>query len=65
MVAEKKHNVFKSSDPATVSADKGFFGCKQFSRTNELLTVQGLDPIDWNPTLNPPASAGQSLKWEL
>ena len=29
-------------------AGGAFFGCKHFSKTNELLRQQGLEPIDWN-----------------
>lgn len=31
-----------------MSARNGFFGSRPFSRTNELLTRQGADPIDWS-----------------
>jgi uracil-DNA glycosylase len=30
-----------------LSANKGFFGCKHFSKTNKLLTEAGMAPIDW------------------
>lgn len=43
-----KHFILKAAHPSPFSADKGFFGCKHFSKTNELLSQQGLDPIDWN-----------------
>ncbi len=49
LIDETKHYVLKASHPSPFSADKGFFGCKHFSRTNELLMMQGLDAIDWNP----------------
>ncbi len=49
LIDETKHFVLKAAHPSPFSADKGFFGCKHFSRTNELLTKQGLTPIDWNP----------------
>ncbi len=51
LIDETKHYVLKAAHPSPFSADKGFFGCKHFSRTNELLTMQGLKAIDWN--LNP------------
>jgi uracil-DNA glycosylase len=31
-----------------MSADRGFFGSKVFSRANELLVAQGGAPVDWN-----------------
>ncbi|MDB5193241.1 MAG: uracil-DNA glycosylase, family 1 [Segetibacter sp.] len=47
LIDETKHFVLKAAHPSPYSADKGFFGCKHFSKTNELLMKQGLDPIDW------------------
>ncbi|MBS1626913.1 MAG: uracil-DNA glycosylase [Bacteroidetes bacterium] len=47
LIDELKHYVLKAAHPSPFSADKGFFGCKHFSRTNELLVKQGLTPIDW------------------
>ncbi len=37
-----------SAHPSPLSAYRGFFGSKPFSRTNELLIAQGKEPIDWN-----------------
>ncbi len=42
-----RHHVLKAAHPSPFSADKGFFGCKHFSTTNQLLEKQGLEPIDW------------------
>ncbi|MDI2034814.1 uracil-DNA glycosylase [Paenarthrobacter nitroguajacolicus] len=36
-----------SVHPSPLSASRGFFGSKPFSRTNELLAEQGADPVDW------------------
>jgi uracil-DNA glycosylase len=47
LIDETKHHVLKAAHPSPFSADKGFFGCKHFSKTNELLVKQGLAPIDW------------------
>lgn len=47
LIDETKHFVLKAAHPSPFSADKGFFGCKHFSKTNELLTDQGLTPINW------------------
>ncbi|MEK7200291.1 MAG: uracil-DNA glycosylase [Bacteroidota bacterium] len=47
LIDETKHFVLKAAHPSPFSADKGFFGCKHFSRTNEILIKQGLEPIDW------------------
>ena len=48
LIDETKHFVLKAAHPAPFSADKGFFGCKHFSKTNELLAKQGLQVIDWH-----------------
>jgi uracil-DNA glycosylase len=47
LIDETKHTVLKAAHPSPFSADKGFFGCKHFSKTNDLLMKQGLEPIDW------------------
>ena len=47
LIDETKHFVLKAAHPSPFSADKGFFGCKHFSKTNDILVKQGLAPIDW------------------
>lgn len=47
LIDELKHHVLKAAHPSPLSAHNGFFGCKHFSRTNDLLVKQGLEPIDW------------------
>jgi uracil-DNA glycosylase len=47
LIDETKHFLLKAAHPSPFSADKGFFGCKHFSKTNELLIRQGLPPIEW------------------
>ena len=42
--------VVQSAHPSPMSADRGFFGSRPFSRANELLIAQGAEPVDW--TLN-------------
>ncbi|WP_018658255.1 uracil-DNA glycosylase [Actinomadura flavalba] len=37
----------ESAHPSPMSADRGFFGSRPFSRANDLLTRQGAAPIDW------------------
>jgi uracil-DNA glycosylase len=37
----------ESAHPSPMSADRGFFGSKPFSRANDLLTRQGVPPIEW------------------
>ncbi|KQO64652.1 uracil-DNA glycosylase [Curtobacterium sp. Leaf261] len=40
--------VVASPHPSPLSASRGFFGSKPFSRVNELLAEQGAEPIDWS-----------------
>jgi len=47
LIDESKHCILKSAHPSPLSAHAGFFGCKHFSRTNEYLMRNGVDPIDW------------------
>ncbi|MFD3523255.1 uracil-DNA glycosylase [Streptomyces sp. NPDC058653] len=37
----------ESAHPSPMSADRGFFGSRPFSRANELLVEQGAQPVDW------------------
>lgn len=39
--------VIESSHPSPLSARRGFFGSRPFSRANELLAGQGATPVDW------------------
>jgi len=47
LIDETKHFVLKAAHPSPYSANNGFFGCKHFSKTNELLMKQHKTPIDW------------------
>jgi uracil-DNA glycosylase len=47
LIDETKHLVLKAAHPSPFSADKGFFGCRHFSRTNEYLQGRGQTPINW------------------
>lgn len=42
-----KHLVLKAAHPSPFAADKGFFGCKHFSKANAYLAQQGLPEIEW------------------
>lgn len=48
LIDETKNYVLKAAHPSPFAADKGFFGCKHFSKTNQLLTKAGAAPIDWS-----------------
>ena len=47
LIDQSKHHIIKSPHPSPFSADRGFFGSKPFSKTNEFLKAQGKRPIDW------------------
>lgn len=47
MLHNPKHLILTAPHPSPLSAHRGFFGCKHFSRTNEFLEANGLTPIDW------------------
>ena len=44
----KKHHVLSAPHPSPLSAHRGFFGCKHFSRTNQYLSEMGYSTIDWS-----------------
>jgi uracil-DNA glycosylase len=48
LIDTSKHFILKAPHPSPFSADRGFFGCKHFSRTNEILIREGKTPIDWS-----------------
>ncbi|XP_051888209.1 uracil DNA glycosylase a [Pristis pectinata] len=48
VIDRKRHHVLQTVHPSPLSAHRGFFGCKHFSRTNELLKKAGKTPINWN-----------------
>lgn len=47
MLDPDKHLILEAPHPSPLSAYRGFFGSKPFSKTNAYLTAHGLDPIDW------------------
>lgn len=42
-----KHHILMAAHPSGLSASRGFFGCRHFSKTNAILETEGLLPIDW------------------
>ncbi len=48
LIDTSKHFVLKTVHPSPLSANRGFLGCRHFSKTNEILVSQGLEPINWN-----------------
>lgn len=48
LIDGSKHHVLKAAHPSPFSADRGFFGCRHFSRANELLRREGREEIKWS-----------------
>lgn len=48
LIDTDKHLVIKSTHPSPLSAHRGFFGTKPFSRANDYLTENGRKPVDWS-----------------
>ena len=46
-ITNSRHLVLTSAHPSPLSADRGFFGCRHFSRANAFLEGTGQKPIDW------------------
>ncbi|KAK4264147.1 hypothetical protein QN277_029475 [Acacia crassicarpa] len=47
LIDTTKHHILKAAHPSGLSANRGFFGCRHFSKTNQLLEQMGISPIDW------------------
>ncbi|MDU4952385.1 MAG: uracil-DNA glycosylase [Clostridium cadaveris] len=47
LITNPIHHIIKSVHPSPLSASRGFFGSRPFSKTNEYLKADGIDPIDW------------------
>ena len=47
LINERRHCVIKSVHPSPLSAYRGFFGGRYFSRANGFLEIVGQEPVDW------------------
>jgi uracil-DNA glycosylase len=47
LIDDSKHFIIKSAHPSPLSAYRGFFGSKPFSRTNDFLVSKNIAPIQW------------------
>jgi uracil-DNA glycosylase len=47
LIDAKKHLLLEAPHPSPLSAHRGFFGCRHFSKTNEYLSAQGAPSIEW------------------
>ncbi|KAF8100191.1 hypothetical protein N665_0229s0021 [Sinapis alba] len=47
LIDGNKHHILTAAHPSGLSANRGFFNCRHFSRANELLEQMGIPPVDW------------------
>lgn len=47
IITNPLHLKLEAPHPSPLSAHRGFFGCKHFSKTNEFLISNGIEPINW------------------
>ena len=47
LINKSKHHILTAPHPSPLSSYRGFFGCKHFSKTNEILTNLKKEPINW------------------
>ena len=47
IIDRTRHLVLTAPHPSPLSAHRGFFGCRHFSKTNSYLESNGMKPIDW------------------
>ena len=48
LIDDNKHLILEAVHPSPLSANRGFFGCKHFSKANKFLLEHGKTPINWN-----------------
>jgi len=46
-ITDKKHLILEAAHPSPLSASRGFFGCRHFSKANKFLRENGLEEINW------------------
>lgn len=55
-IDSQRHCVLRAPHPSPLSAHRGFFGCRHFSRSNDYLARRGIAPIDWQLPAQPDVS---------
>ena len=54
VVDRQRHCVLSAPHPSPLSAHRGFFGCKHFSKANAYLVARGANQIDWMSAAHKP-----------
>lgn len=47
LITGNQHFVLSAAHPSPLSASRGFFGCRHFSKVNEILNRLGKEPVNW------------------
>lgn len=47
LITNRNHLVLEAAHPSPLSAHNGFFGCRHFSKCNDFLAENGIEPVDW------------------
>lgn len=50
LITNPIHGIFQCAHPSPLSAYNGFFGCRHFSKVNDFLVHNGMEPINWSLT---------------
>ena len=50
LITQPQHRILEAAHPSPLSAHKGFFGTRHFSKSNAILEKMGRQPIEWNVT---------------
>ena len=50
LITNPRHKILTAAHPSPLSAYNGFFGCRHFSKANEFLVQNGMEPVDWSIT---------------
>ncbi|HLX91494.1 MAG TPA: uracil-DNA glycosylase [Puia sp.] len=61
LIDPARHLILKAAHPSPFSAERGFFGCRHFSKTNQFLVRHGIDPIDWSLNGNDSSRGRENL----
>lgn len=51
LITNNRHLILEAAHPSPLSASRGFFGCRHFSKANRYLRASGLPEVDW--TISP------------
>lgn len=47
LITNRDHLILEAAHPSPLSAYNGFFGCRHFSKCNDFLSQNGIEPVDW------------------